>query len=125
MNFECPDVQVRQGAATMSASTNQAEPSALNMRFQISMGATARECRLLPGNILSMKVGMQGRVILGPEGAPGSGPRTVDIDPTPSISIRSTLPSLLRRAGRCPEPPAGLRVVTVSSVSVAPLSGAV
>lgn len=58
-------------------------------------------------------------------GAPGSGPRTVDIDPTPSISIRSTLPSLLRRAGRCPEPRVGLRVLTVSSVSVAPLSGAV
>jgi hypothetical protein len=71
-NFECPDVQVRQGAATLSSSANPAEPTAMNLRYQVSIGATARECRLLPGNILSIKVGMQGRVILGPEGSPGT-----------------------------------------------------
>jgi hypothetical protein len=72
LNFECPDVQVRQGAATLSSSANPAEPTAMNLRYQVSIGATARECRLLPGNILSIKVGMQGRVILGPEGSPGT-----------------------------------------------------
>ena len=71
-NFECPDVQVRQGASTLSSSANPAEPSALNLRYQVTIGATARECRLLPGNTVSIKVGMQGRVILGPEGAPGT-----------------------------------------------------
>jgi hypothetical protein len=75
LNFECPDVQVRQGAATLSSSANPAEPSAMNLRYQVSIGTTARECRLLPGNIVSIKVGMQGRVVLGPEGAPG----TVDV----------------------------------------------
>ncbi len=70
-SFECPDVQVRQGAATMSSSANPAEPTAMNMRYQISIGTTARECRLLPGNVVSIKVGMQGRVVLGPEGSPG------------------------------------------------------
>lgn len=72
VNFECPDVQVRQGAATLSSSANPAEPTALNMRYQVSLGTTARECRLQPGNIVSIKVGVQGRVILGPEGAPGA-----------------------------------------------------
>jgi hypothetical protein len=72
LNFECPDVQVRQGAATLSSSANPAEPTAMNLRYQVSIGAIARECRLLPGNILSIKVGMQGRVILGPEGNPGA-----------------------------------------------------
>jgi hypothetical protein len=72
LNFECPDVQVRQGAATLSSSGNPAEPTAMNLRYQVSIGTTARECRLLPGNILSIKVGMQGRVILGPEGSPGT-----------------------------------------------------
>jgi hypothetical protein len=71
LNFECPDVQVRQGAATLSSSSNPAEPSAMNLRYQVSIGTTARECRLLPGNIVSIKVGMQGRVILGPDGSPG------------------------------------------------------
>jgi hypothetical protein len=72
LNFECPDVQVRQGAATLSSSSNPAEPTAMNLRYQVSIGTTARECRLLPGNTLSIKVGMQGRVILGPEGSPGT-----------------------------------------------------
>ena len=71
LNFDCPDVQVRSGAATLSSSANPAEPTALNMRYQVTIGTTARECRLLPGNIVSIKVGMQGRVILGPEGTPG------------------------------------------------------
>lgn len=75
LNFECPDVQVRQGAATLTASGNPAEPTAMNLRYQVSIGTTARECRLLPGNTVSIKVGMQGRVVLGPEGTPG----TVDV----------------------------------------------
>jgi hypothetical protein len=56
----------------MSSSANPAEASALNLRYQVSIGTTARECRLLPGNTLSIKVGMQGRIILGPEGTPGT-----------------------------------------------------
>ncbi len=71
-NFECPDVTLRQGAATMTSSANPAEPTAMNLRHQVTIATTARECRLLPNNILSIKVGMQGRVILGPEGSPGA-----------------------------------------------------
>ena len=70
-DFECPSVSVRQGASTLSYSANPAEPSAMNLRYQISFAENARECRLLPGNIISMRVGVQGRVILGPAGAPG------------------------------------------------------
>jgi hypothetical protein len=74
-NFECPPVQVRQGAATLTSSANPEEPAATNLRYQVSIGTTARECKMLPGNMVSIKVGMQGRVILGPEGSPG----TVDV----------------------------------------------
>ena len=74
-NFECPDVTVRQGAATITSSSNPAEPTAMNLRYQVTIGTTARECRLAANNMLSIKVGMQGRVILGPEGSPG----TVDV----------------------------------------------
>lgn len=70
-DFECPDVTVRQGASTLTSSANPAEPSALNLRYQVTIGATARECRL-EGNMVAIKVGMEGRVILGPEGSPGS-----------------------------------------------------
>ena len=72
-NFECPPVQVRQGAATMTNYSNTAgEPTATNLRYQVSIGTTARECKLNPGNMLSIKVGVQGRVIVGPEGGPSA-----------------------------------------------------
>lgn len=67
-SFECPSVQVRTGAATLTDSANPGEPSATNLRYQVTITTTARECRLGPGNTVMMKVGMQGRVILGPEG---------------------------------------------------------
>ena len=67
-NFECPSVQVRTGASTLTDSANPNEPTATNLRYQVTVTTTARECRLGPGNTVSMKVGMQGRVILGPEG---------------------------------------------------------
>jgi hypothetical protein len=69
MDFECPGVTVRRGAGTLSVSSNPAEPTALNLRYQISVANTARECRLV-GTTLSMKVGVQGRIILGPAGGP-------------------------------------------------------
>ena len=45
-NFECPSVAVRQGAATLFVSANPAEPSPMNLRYQVAIGDTARECRL-------------------------------------------------------------------------------
>jgi hypothetical protein len=66
----CPDVGVRAGASTMSLSANPSEESAMNLRYQIGIGQTARECKLNAGT-LSIRVGMQGRVILGPAGTPG------------------------------------------------------
>jgi hypothetical protein len=71
-DFECPPVQVRNGASTLTSSGNPAEPAATNLKYQVTIGTTARECRLGPNNTVSIKVGMQGRVILGPEGTPGS-----------------------------------------------------
>jgi hypothetical protein len=70
-NFECPDVAVRQGAATMSSSADPSESTALNLRYQVTLGTTARECRVA-GPTVMLKVGMQGRVVMGPQGSPGS-----------------------------------------------------
>jgi hypothetical protein len=70
-NFECPSVAIRRGASTLSLSANPAEPTATNLRYQVGFGDNARECRLAPGNLVSMRVGVEGRIILGPAGAPG------------------------------------------------------
>jgi hypothetical protein len=40
------------------------------MRYQASFGQTARECKLA-GNVLTIKVGIEGRLIVGPAGGPG------------------------------------------------------
>jgi hypothetical protein len=39
-------------------------------RYQVSIGQTARECAAL-GGVMTMKVGVEGRVLLGPAGGPG------------------------------------------------------
>ena len=68
--IECPGVSVRQGASTFAMSANPAEPSALNLRYQVGISQTARECRVAAGTV-TMRVGVEGRVILGPAGGPG------------------------------------------------------
>ena len=86
-DFECPQVQVRTGAATLTSSSNPAEPTALNMKYQVTIGTTARECRMGPNNMVQIKVGMQGRVILGPEGA---NPGTINV-PLRFAVVRETI----------------------------------
>ena len=69
-DFECPGVSVRAGAGTLSMSDGAAEDAAMNLRYQVGIGQTARECKL-NGTTLTIRVGVQGRVILGPAGGPG------------------------------------------------------
>jgi hypothetical protein len=70
-DFECPGVSIRDGASTFAISANPTEGSAMNLRYQAGIGQTARECKL-NGQMLTMRVGIQGRVILGPAGGPGT-----------------------------------------------------
>jgi hypothetical protein len=70
-DIECPSVEYRQGAATLAVNTPGAEPSALSVRYQASFTQTAREC-VVHDNSLTIKVGVQGRIVVGPAGAPGS-----------------------------------------------------
>ncbi len=69
-NLDCPGVTVRSGAATLGVNTPGADPSPTNLRFQATISQTARECAVSAGN-MTMKIGIQGRVILGPAGTAG------------------------------------------------------
>jgi len=69
-DIECPSVEYRQGAATMAVN-NPGSENALDLRYQASFTQSAREC-ILRGNNLNIKVGVQGRIVLGPAGGPGS-----------------------------------------------------
>jgi hypothetical protein len=67
---ECPGVDIRAGASTMNIAVKSDQATAGDLRYQLSFGQTARECRVQDGTMF-IKVGVQGRVILGPFGAPG------------------------------------------------------
>ena len=68
--LDCPSVAVRQGAATLSITEPGTEAGPMTTRYQVSIGQTARECAAL-GGMVTMKVGVEGRVLVGPVGGPG------------------------------------------------------
>lgn len=68
VEIDCPVVEVRSGTSTLSVTGSGEGATAL--RYQASLGRTARECSTNAGT-LNMKVGVQGRVVLGPSGGPG------------------------------------------------------
>lgn len=69
-DVECPGVDIRTGASTLNIAAKAVDATAGDLRYQLSFGQTARECAVQAGT-MSIKVGVQGRIILGPMGGPG------------------------------------------------------
>jgi hypothetical protein len=67
----CPDVKVRAGASTYAVAAPGKQPVGSDMRYQATITRTARDCSLNAGQITA-RVGIQGRVIVGPAGAPAT-----------------------------------------------------
>jgi hypothetical protein len=67
---DCPPVDVRQGASTFSVNTAAKNPADSQLRYQGNFAQTARSCSRA-GPTMTIKVGVQGRIILGPGGSPG------------------------------------------------------
>jgi hypothetical protein len=70
VEVDCPSVAVRQGAATLAITQPGAEPGPMTTRYQASLGQMARECAAL-GGMMTMRVGVEGRILVGPVGGPG------------------------------------------------------
>jgi hypothetical protein len=64
-DFECPSMQILEGTAALRAESGAA------VRHQFSVVQTARECRV-EGNQVVIKMGVEGRALLGPAGSPGT-----------------------------------------------------
>lgn len=64
--YDCPVVTVRTGAATWQLTD---KPSGA-LRLQGNIGRLARECSIA-GGTMQVKVGLEGRLLLGEKGAPG------------------------------------------------------
>ena len=70
-DLTCPPVAIRAGASTYAVAAAGKQPVGNDVRFQVTIGKTARECNL-SGAEITARIGIQGRVIAGPAGAPTS-----------------------------------------------------
>jgi hypothetical protein len=73
-DLTCPSVAIRYGASTLSVGLPGKQASGSDLRYQGSITRTARDCNLSNGQVTA-RIGILGRVIVGPAGAPP----TVDI----------------------------------------------
>ncbi|MGH6771242.1 MAG: hypothetical protein ACRECO_19730 [Xanthobacteraceae bacterium] len=69
LDENCPSVDVRTGASTLSIAAKSQQPTAIDLRYQLSFNEMARQCEV-DGSTVRMRVGVQGRAIVGPAGAP-------------------------------------------------------
>jgi hypothetical protein len=67
---DCPSVELRTGAGTYTVAGKPAEAASTDVRYQLTLTQFARQCTAIGGNLV-MKVGVQGRIIVGPAGGPG------------------------------------------------------
>jgi hypothetical protein len=68
---DCPVVKIRAGASTYAVAPPGKQPIASELRYQATITRTARDCTRSSGQIVA-RIGIQGRVIAGPAGAPAT-----------------------------------------------------
>jgi hypothetical protein len=69
--LSCPPVNIRAGASTYAMAAPGKQAVGNDLRFQATITRTARDCTKNGGEITA-RIGIQGRVIAGPAGAPTS-----------------------------------------------------
>jgi hypothetical protein len=70
-DLTCPPVTVRAGASTFAVAPPGKQAVGNDLRYQATITKTARECSINAGQITA-RIGIQGRVIAGPAGAPSA-----------------------------------------------------
>ncbi len=68
----CPAVTIRPGASTYAVGLPGREAAGNDLRYQATIVRTARDCTLGDDGQVRARIGIQGRVIVGPAGAPPS-----------------------------------------------------
>lgn len=69
---ECPGVAIREGASTLQVGIRPGPVADNNeVRYQGTITRNARDCTMIGGQV-NTRVGIQGRIIVGPAGAPPS-----------------------------------------------------
>jgi hypothetical protein len=67
----CPPVSIRAGASTYAVGMPSKPATGNDLRYQATITRTARDCTLNGGEITA-RIGIEGRVIAGPAGAPST-----------------------------------------------------
>ncbi|MCA3593707.1 MAG: hypothetical protein ING72_10665 [Methylobacterium sp.] len=67
--YTCPTVEILDGTVALRSGDTG---TARGVGYQASIRDTARECALVDGNRIQIKVGVQGRLVLGESGKPGT-----------------------------------------------------
>ncbi|HEY1736266.1 MAG TPA: hypothetical protein VGG12_06450 [Methylovirgula sp.] len=70
-NVVCPDISILDGTADDRVYGSATDQSNANLRYQFSINDVARDCVVQSGQ-MNLKVGIAGKVLLGPVGAPGN-----------------------------------------------------
>lgn len=68
-DVDCPFIQIREGASTLVVNGG-GDNAAMSLKYQGTFVRAARQCAVAAGQMV-MKIGVEGRIILGPEGGPG------------------------------------------------------
>lgn len=70
-DLTCPSVAIRYGASTLAVGLPGKQASGTDLRYQGSITRTARDCNLSNGQVTA-RIGIVGRIIVGPAGAPST-----------------------------------------------------
>ena len=66
--LQCPPVEIDEGGAAARVGG----PDNASVRYQFAISNTARECAPVSTNQFTLKVGVSGRLLIGPAGTPGT-----------------------------------------------------
>ena len=66
--LQCPPVEIDEGGAAARVGG----PENASVRYQFAISNTARECAPVSANQFTLKVGVSGRLLIGPAGKPGT-----------------------------------------------------
>jgi hypothetical protein len=66
--LQCPPVEIDEGGAAARVGG----PDNASVRYQFAISQTARECAPVSTNQFTLKVGVSGRLLIGPAGKPGT-----------------------------------------------------
>ena len=96
----CPEITVLDGTGAQRVMANSAAGNA-GLKHQFSISDVGRECKL-SGNQMVLKVGVEGRVLLGPAGSPGTFDVPVRVAIVDRVIERPLLSKIYRVAASIP-----------------------